>query len=137
MLVIPILATMLFYGYARYTARMNTDTAFARSRKAQQNAMQLLNEAQKQSEVKNGYYLLGKAIIQYVSDKFNLPPAGLSPDEIVDALKHSTDENVAADAGRILQKCETIAYAPNATQQGLQNDITKTHELIKAIAKYS
>lgn len=137
MLISPILVTLIFYAYTRYTARMNTDTAFARSRKAQQKAFQLLNEAKKQNEVKNGYYLLGKAIIQFVSDKFNLPPAGLSPDEIVDALKHNTDEHVAADVGRILQKCETIAYAPNATPEGLQNDITKTHELIKAIAKYS
>lgn len=135
LLLLPFLITGLLYIYKQYSNRLNSDTAFARSQKAKQKAMSLLNEAQKADTVKEGYHLIEKALYQYVADKFNLPPAGLSSAEITEAVRSNCDRETVNELQRLLQKCETIAYAPNTTPERLQTDIDKTRNLIKAIGK--
>ncbi|SMO69382.1 BatD family protein [Gracilimonas mengyeensis] len=134
-IVLPLLITAGVYGYKVYANRMETDVAFARSRTAADKAETTLKQADEASDIKEGYYLIEKALVQYITDKLNLPPAGLSHQQVIEEVKSHGDEGIAIELKRLLDKCETIAYAPNATQKTLDSDIQKTRDLIKKIGK--
>ena len=114
---------------------MNTDTAFARSRKASETASRTLTKAQEAGDIKEGYHLIEKALVQFITDKLNLPPAGLSHKDVIRETEQIADTEITTELKRLLTKCETIAYAPNATQETLDSDIDKTKALIKKIGK--
>lgn len=131
----PLLVLALAFGFKTYSDKMNSDTAFARSQKAKEKALDELSLAKKQNDLKQGYYHIQKALTQFISDKLNLPKAGLSTDTIVTALEAKAGNTTATEVKRILDKCDTIAYAPNATQEAMSSDIQKAEELIKNMGK--
>jgi hypothetical protein len=131
----PLLLTGAAFGFKQYQDRMNTDTAFARSRTAADKASKTLETATKSTNVKEGYHLIEKATVQFITDKLNLPPAGLSHNHIIEEIGKLGDSAVTSEVKRLLSKCETIAYAPNATQETLESDVHKTKELIKKVGK--
>ncbi|MEX0721082.1 MAG: BatD family protein [Balneolaceae bacterium] len=135
LLFLVLAVTGILYIYKMYTNRMNTDTAFARSQTARVKAQKTLEEAGHTSNVKSGYYLIEKALFQFITDKLNLPPAGLSSQKIIAEVEKIADPQTTAELRRLFNKCETIAYAPNATQDTLHSDIEKTKMLIKTIEK--
>lgn len=135
LLVSPLLVLAVAYGFKTYSDKMSSDTAFARSQKAKDKALAELAIAKDQEDLKQGYYHIQKALIQFISDKLNLPKAGLSTEKIVSALEAKAGRTTALDVKRILDKCDTIAYAPNATQEAMSTDIQKTEELIKNMGK--
>lgn len=131
----PLLVLALAFGFKTYSDKMNSDTAFARSQKAKEKALDELSLAKEQNNLKQGYYHIQKALTQFISDKLNLPKAGLSTDTIVTALEAKAGNTTATEVKRILDKCDTIAYAPNATQEAMSSDIQKAEELIKNMGK--
>lgn len=135
LLCFPLLILGGAYGFKTYYDKMNSDTAFARSQKAKEKALDELAKADGQTDLKTGYNHIQKAINQFISDKLNLPLAGLSIQQLSDALKEKADVSIADQVKRLLDKCDTIAYAPNASIEGLESDIEKTRELIKKINK--
>ena len=135
LIILPILLTGGAFGFKQYHDRMNTDTAFARSRTASEKAEKTLKEAESTDDIKQGYHLIEKALVQFITDKLNLPPAGLSHNDIIKEIEGFGKPELTAELKRLLTKCETIAYAPNATQETLSSDIQKTRELIKKVGK--
>lgn len=135
LIFLPLFLTAGAYGYKKYHDRMHTDTAFARSRTASDKATKTLSEAKSTSDIKQGYHLLEKALIQFITDKLNLPPAGLSHKDIISEVEKLGDHEMSAELKRLLSKCETIAYAPNATQESLNSDIEKARTLLKKVGK--
>ncbi len=130
-IVLPLLLTGTAFGFKKYNERMHTDTAFARSRTAASTAAKTLENAAQAADVKEGYHLIEKALIQYISDKLNLPPAGLSHQQIIEEVKKEAGTDLSVRLKEVLSKCATIAYAPNANQKSLDADIQKTKALIK------
>jgi hypothetical protein len=137
MIFFPIMLTLGAYGYKKYQDRMQTDSAFARSRLASDKAEKILIEAENTTDIKTGYHLIEKALTQYITDKLDLPPAGLSHTDLVNAIEKFSDTDLTKSIKKLLDKCETIAYAPNATQETLTGDIEKTREIIKKVGKLS
>lgn len=135
LIFLPLLMTGGVYAYKQYHDRMNSDTAFARSRTALDKAQQTLKQAEQTDDIKNGYHLIEKTLMQFISDKMNLPPAGLSHQDVLDTMKIKADREVLSELKRLLTKCETIAYAPQVTEEALKSDIEKTSTLIKKIGK--
>lgn len=135
LLISPLLILGGAYGLKTYQDKMNSDSAFSRSQKAKEKAFDKLKKAEGQSDLKVGYNHIQKAISQFISDKLNLPLAGLSIQQLGDALEQRAGATVSDEAKRLLNKCDTIAYAPNASIEGLETDIKKTQELIKQIGK--
>jgi hypothetical protein len=135
LIILPVLLTGGAFGFKQYQDRMNTDTAFARSRTASDKADKTLKEAEGTHDIKQGYHLLEKALIQFITDKLNLPPAGLSHHDIIAKVEEFNKPEITTELKQLLTKCETIAYAPNATQETLSTDINKTKEVIKKIGK--
>ncbi|WP_020404358.1 BatD family protein [Gracilimonas tropica] len=135
MLMLPLFITAGAYGYKKYSDRMRTDTAFARSRTASKKAEKTLSELNKSADIKQGYHLIEKALIQFITDKLNLPPAGLSHSDIIEQVETLGNAETTASLKQLLTKCETIAYAPNVNQESLQTDLEKTKQLIKELEK--
>jgi hypothetical protein len=137
MIFFPILLTAGAFGYKKYHDRMNTDTAFARSRTARERTNKTLSEAEQTTDIKLGYHLIEKTLVQFITDKLNLPPAGLSHNDLILHVEKLGDTETITELKRLLTKCETIAYAPNTSQEALDKDLQKTRDLIKKIGKLS
>lgn len=135
LMVLPLLVLGGAFGYKSYSDKMNTDTAFARSQKAKEKALEELNKATGQSDLKIGYYHIQRAVTQFICDKLDLPQAGLSIDRVVQNMSEAGGEQIAKEVKLLLEKCETIAYAPNATQAGLETDIQNAKDLIRSVGK--
>lgn len=135
LLILPIASLAGAFVVRTYTERMNNDSAFARSQKAREKALTTLSEAVKTEDIKSGYHFIEKALIQFVTDKLDLPQAGLSIKELSDAILTKGDAESAQELKRLLDKCETISYAPNTSQEGLNADIQRAKELIKKVGK--
>lgn len=136
MAFIPFILFIGAYGYKNYYDKLNNDTGFARSTKAKDNAFKILEEAGNSEDIKEGYHKVQKALSQFIADKLNLPLAGISAQTLVEEVqKKTSDSTVIAELKRIFDKCETIAYAPNISQEGLDSDISKSKELIKELGK--
>lgn len=135
LLVLPVFSLAIGFVVKSYNDRMNNDSAFARSQRAKDHAFEELSLAEQTDEVKNGYHYIERALIQFVSDKLDLPKAGLSTEELTSALQEETDAETVKELKRLLDKCETISYAPNTTQEGLKNDVERAKELIKKIGR--
>ncbi|RNC83324.1 MAG: protein BatD [Balneola sp.] len=116
-----------------YSEKMSTDTAFSRSQKARKKAVEELDLAKNNSDIKQGYNHIQKALNQFIADKLNLPLAGLSIQELCDHISKRGDSDSANEIRRLLEKCDTIAYAPNTSQDDLELDIQKAEELIKKL----
>ncbi|MEP0005925.1 MAG: BatD family protein [Balneola sp.] len=136
MLFTPFLLFIGAYGYKNYYDKLNNDAGFARSTKAKDKAMDILDNAKTTEDIKEGYHKIQKALSQFIADKLNLPIAGVSGQSLITEIqKKGADKSVITEAKRVFDKCETIAYAPNISQEGLEDDVEKTKQLIKDLGK--
>ncbi len=136
MAFVPLILFLGVFGYKTYYDKLNNDTGFARSTKAKDKAIHILEEAKTTADIKEGYHKIQKALSQYIADKLNMPIAGVSGQRLIEEVqKKGGDASVTAEAKRIFDKCETIAYAPNISQEGLEDDVEKTKQLIKDLGK--
>tara|TARA_R110002124_G_scaffold277449_2_gene448859 strand:- start:3879 stop:5633 length:1755 start_codon:yes stop_codon:yes gene_type:complete len=136
MAFVPFLLFIGAYVYKNYYDKLNNDTGFARATKAKDKAFGLLAEAGKSEDIKEGYHKVQKALSQFIADKLNMPLAGISAQKLVEEVqKKTSNSSLITELKRIFDKCETIAYAPNISQEGLEADINKSKELIKELGK--
>ncbi len=135
LLLLPFIILLGAFGVKKYTDRMNTDAGFARSQKAKQKALNTLQEASTTSDIKHGYHLIQQALSLFIADKCNLPEAGLSASRLIQEVQAKSPEMPIDDLRKLFGKCETIAYAPNVSQDTLTSDIELSKELIKKMGK--
>lgn len=136
MAAFPLLLFIGAYGYKNYYDKLSNDTGFARATKAKEKAIDILDEASKSTDIKEGYHKVQKALSQFIADKLNLPEAGISAHRLIEEVKKkSTNESVVTELKIIFDKCETITYAPDISQEGLDTDVRKSKELIKDLGK--
>lgn len=136
MVFVPFLLFMGAYGYKNYYDKLNNDSGFSRSIKAKEKAFGMLEDAGNSKDIKEGYHKIQKALSQFIADKLNLPEAGISAHRLLEEVqKKSKNEAIITELKRIFDKCETIAYAPNISQEGLEADVRKSKELIKELGK--
>ena len=118
---------------------METDTAFARSVKASEKAQQRLEDAvdvSEQGDIKQAYNLLQKAITGFISDRLNMPEAGLSNQDYIEALKkQDIEENLVKNVRMLLEKCATISYAPDTTHAYLKSHVGLAESTLEKLQK--
>lgn len=136
MIFMPFLLLIGAFGYKNYYDKMNNDSSFARSNKAKEVAFNTLKEARQMEDIREGYHKIQKALSQFIADKRNLPIAGISYKKLMEEVEQtSLSQQSIIELKRIFDKCETIAYAPNISQEGLDDDIQKSETLIKEMGK--
>jgi hypothetical protein len=138
--VLPFLILGVGFWQKQYQERLQSDSAFARSEKAKKAAQKQLQQAQEHAEtnrIKETYGAMQKALAGFISDRLNLPGAGLDKQTY---LQHLRDQQLDAElikkVDRLMDKAGTIQYAPNASVEDAKSDIETTRELITTLSKH-
>lgn len=138
-LIIPLCLLVLAYWQKTYFDRMSNDQAFARSRKASDTAADRLDQTialSEQGNIKQAYNMLQKAITGFIGDRLNLPEAGLSNQDYIEALKQKDiDADLVKNIRMLLDKCASISYAPEATHEYLKSHVGLAQSTLEKLKK--
>lgn len=138
-IILPIIIIGVGYWQKSYIEKMNTDRAFARSKRASDRASDRLEDAIALSEkgnIKQAYNILQKALTGFISDRLNLPEAGLSNEEYVKALKkQDIDKNLVKNVRMLLDKCASISYAPDTSHAYLKSHVGLAQSTLDKLKK--
>lgn len=138
-IIIPTILLAVAYRQKSYIDKMQTDRAFARSKKASDKADQRLEDAITLSEkgnIKGAYNMLQKAITGFISDRLNLPEAGLSNNDIIKALqKEDIDKELVKNIRLLLDKCASISYAPSTSHEYLKSHVGLAQSTLDKLKK--
>lgn len=139
LLVLPFALLFAAVRKKRLLMKLSTDKQFARAHRAEKVAQERLDHAGSivdEAEPKEIYNILHKALYGYLTDKFRLPEAGLSDDELIAHIRDSKiDEKQQSQIKKILDKCATISFAPSGDRTDFRSDIIKTEKLITDLNK--
>lgn len=139
LLVFPFVLLFAAVRKKRLLMKLSTDKQFARAHRAEKVAQERLDHAGSivdEAEPREIYNILHKALYGYLTDKFRLPEAGLSDDELIAHIRDSKiDEKQQSQIKKILDKCATISFAPSGDRTDFRSDIIKTEKLITDLNK--
>ena len=118
---LPLLAFVLFMGYAQYQKSQGKDVIRLKSKRATGLAKKRLTKAKKlwdDNQTASFYEEVFKALSDYAANKFSIPVSALSKDKIraVLAEKNVPEETVKEFIG-VLDKTEFARFAPGADKQ--------------------
>lgn len=137
LLFIPFAVLIVAVRKKKMLNRLTTDKQFARSHHAESVAKERLEYARSivdEGDAKEIYNTLHKALFGFLTDKFHLPEAGLSDEELMEHIKTSKiDAREQSQIKKILEKCATISFAPSGDRTDFRSDILKTEKLISEL----
>lgn len=116
-LVLPLLALGGALAYSRFRGKLETDVAYARNRRAGKAARRRLATAErllKSGEQNEFFSETGKAILNFLADKLNIPAASIMTDEVRELLKaRNVPEQTIAAAVHCLEICDRQRFSPS------------------------
>ena len=119
-----VLLCMLFaaigvYSFVSQRRRDNKNTALVRGKRANKVAVQRFRTAEKFMKADNRhafYEEMLKALWGYIGDKFNIPVADLTKDNVRDEFnKHGIPAEVTEQFISVISQCDEAQYAPVAS----------------------
>ncbi|NBC27025.1 MAG: hypothetical protein GVY08_09200 [Bacteroidetes bacterium] len=139
-LVLPLLALIAGWWRKTYIDRLKGDHEFRRAELAEQTADERLKQAREDlrtdHEPKQVYNLVHKALTGYISDKTGLPEAGLSDNDLLTTVEHhSVNRQTLKSLKYLLDKCNTISFAPAGSDDAISSDIEKAETLINELKR--
>jgi len=138
-IILPLCILGLAYWRKSYAARMSTDRGFARSQRAADKANDRLDKAITLSEdghLKEAYNMLQKALTGFIGDRLNLPEAGLSNKEYIQALRQENiDDELVENIRLLLDKCASISYAPSNSHEYLKSHVGLAQSTLDKLKK--
>lgn len=138
-LILPLLILAGAFWRKSYLQKLETDQGFARSKVAAEKAEERLEQAISLSEggdIKQAYSMLQKAITGFISDKLNMPEAGLSNSHYVEALEEqAVDKELVQNIRMLLEKCASISYAPSTTHSYLKSHVGLAQSTLEKLKK--
>ncbi len=118
--LIPLLVLVVAWRYQRHQNKLNSDVAYARTRRAGKLARKRLKDAGRlisAEKSKEFYSEVARAMIGYVGDKLNLPAYGLTKDRIELELSCGGVEKEKIDnLLRLLDSCDYARFAPGSSE---------------------
>ena len=135
LLIFPILAVLIAFGYRRHQDILSDNIAYARSRKANQLAMKKLHKAKKllaETRQKEFYAEIANSLMGFLGDKFNIASAGIITDQVEALMKSKNiEENVIQQYLSCLQVCDYQRFAPsNSNLQAMKNFFSQAKQAI-------
>ena len=138
-ILLPALAFGFAYWQKTYRDKMSSDRDFARSQKAAQKAQDRLDEAlayAKEDRTADAYNALQKGLTGFIGDRLGLPEAGLSIEQYITALQEENVNNdLIKNVRMLLNKCATINYAPESSQDYLKSHVGLAESIIQKLKK--
>ncbi len=140
MMVFPLLMLGGAIVYRRHLDKMISNEAYARSRTANKMALKRLRKAQAQMRSGNPrefYSEVSKALMGFIGDKLNVPPAGLITEEVENVLRaRGISNEVVRDYLECLKTCDFMRFAPTTAKNGeLKNFFEKAQKVIISLDK--
>lgn len=136
-LLIPVFAVATARWRKYMQDKLLTDATFRRRHFSYQTAKDRIKNAEthlKNDQTREVYRELHRAISGYITDKLGLPEAGLSDEELLRTIEdHSVNGQITGPLKFLLDKCNTISYAPEAEKEDIISDIEKTELLINQL----
>lgn len=130
----PLLAIGIAYGYNRYREKYKSDEKYLRRKQAKKLSKRRFKtaaEMMNRGDSKEFYAAISQTLRQYIGDKLNLPPAGITGEEISKVLKgHGLDEDMAELLKQCLADCDFARFAPVGSSVGEMNSMLQKAETI-------
>lgn len=113
--VLPPLCYLLIFFTAKHRTRLKHDVGFARRRRARKRARAQIDHALTSSTPIHQWHGLYDTVTGYITDRFNLPPGQLTPNEARrHIIEHDYDESLASQIVTFLETCDAVRYSPGA-----------------------
>ncbi len=133
-LVLPLALFVMGYRQFRYKQKLAGDKRFERYERAPDQALSLLEQAGRHPNHKSVYSNIHKALNNFITDRLDLPAAGVTEQELTQELRKRNVEQPLCDrVYRLLNKCATIRYAPDPSSHDTEEDISEAHALISQL----
>jgi len=114
--LLPLLALGFTWRYRNHLEKLQTDVSYVRNKRAAKVAQKRLEAANRllaENKGKEFYAEIAKAILGYLGDRLNLPPASLSKEDILQELTLKRfDEQQINQVIEILDSCDFARFAP-------------------------
>jgi len=136
--IAPPALFLLFTAYTRYNQRLKHDTAFVRNRKAFKVAQQKLKFLSASPEPTSRKYAkkLYEIFREYIGNKFNVQGKAITSQEVEHKLiDHHYTEDQAERTRTLLEKYESLQYAPTADLTNKKDLIEESLELLNQLEK--
>jgi hypothetical protein len=135
-IVLPILLMLWGWRDRQNRNKLNSDYGFFRKTKAKERAMAKLAGITPEQDVKETYALLYSALSGFICDKLGLPEAGLSDQQLLDAMSQAgVNAQAVGDAKRLFETCTTIRFAPVASRKDVAREQQLVLHLIQTITE--
>jgi hypothetical protein len=140
LLVLPAALGSLYVLIERRRFRLQRDVGLARSRKARARARRRILASRKHLEDNRSprfHEEVGRALVEYVADRFNRSPAGLTYD-LADALlaSHGADLELRRRFRACLEACDFARFVPAAAETSRRNElIGEASELVDRLER--
>lgn len=129
----PLLFGVLWAGRRR-KERLRTDRSYARRRTARRNASRALASARDGAGAADA---VAGALVGYVADRCNLPTAGLTRADAIEAMLHrGVRPDVADRVDALLRCCDDARYAGRGVEAG-DSLVTRAEECIRELERQS
>src|SRR5262249_40982996 len=139
LLVIPPLVWLAALLIDRRRLRLGTDVRYARFTRAGRTARAALNDARAaltQGDAAIFYDRVARAVSDYLAAKLDLPPGGVSPEEMSARLRDVGLPGELADELRaFLAGCEEVRFAPAAGGGGMGRTLSRAESLVRALER--
>lgn len=137
--ILPFFIFILAFVFNRKRIKENADVAKMKNKRANRVAMKRLKAAAqslKANEKEAFYDEILKALWDYTADKFNIPLADLSKDNINGILvEKEVEQEIIRDFMSILDTCEFARYAPTSGSSEMDSLYQETMETITKLEK--
>ena len=117
LLIFPLILVVSSIAYSRYLEKISATIAFARSRKANQIAMNRLRRAKRllsEKTQKEFYAETANSLLGFLGDKFNISAAGIIIEQVEETMKaRQIDNQVISQYLNCIQTCDFQRFAPS------------------------
>ncbi|MFQ6617140.1 MAG: BatD family protein [Fidelibacterota bacterium] len=124
-----------------YLDRMSRNVAYARRKRASQRARKRLKRASRMISHDPSFQFYGeisRALLGYISDKFNISETGAVMDSIEEKLRSKgVDEDLVMEYRSCVEQCDLGRFSPGESGRGNKWEILKTsNRVIEELEKY-
>jgi tetratricopeptide (TPR) repeat protein len=137
--MIPPLVWLAALLIDRRRQRLGTDVRYARFTRAGRTVRAALNEARAaltQGDAGIFYDRVARAVSDYLGAKLDLPPGGVSPEEMSARLRDvGLPGEVADELRAFLASCEEARFAPAAGDGDMRRTLSRAESLVRALER--
>ena len=125
LLVLPLVFLAIAFAQSKHLEKLEGNVAYARSRKANKEAMKRLSKAKSflhEKTQKEFYSEASKALLGFAADKLNLSQAGIISDELEELFqKRNLSSEMIAHYMELIKTCDYQRFAPANVEQEEMN----------------